>query len=102
MFANGLEAAGDAVYYELLFVLYKRYPDLRPADKEPPHILSTLRWEKVSLPSSISEADIDQIIFSVLHSHCARRRRSLAGRSIAVGNWDSRSAMRSSLRGSAH
>ncbi|MBO4222759.1 DUF3658 domain-containing protein [Bradyrhizobium neotropicale] len=68
MFASGLGAAGDAVYYELLFVLYKKFPDLRPPDKEPPHILSTLRWEEVSLPSSISEADIDRIIFSVLHS----------------------------------
>ena len=33
---------------------------------EPPVISSTLRWEEVSLPASISEADIDQIIFSAM------------------------------------
>jgi Protein of unknown function len=35
---------------------------------EPPVISSTLRWEDVSLPASISEADLDQIIFSVMTS----------------------------------
>jgi hypothetical protein len=35
---------------------------------EPPVISSTLRWEDVSLPVSISEADLDQIIFSVMTS----------------------------------
>ena len=35
---------------------------------EPPVISSTLRWEDVSLPASISEADLDQIIVSVMTS----------------------------------
>jgi hypothetical protein len=35
---------------------------------EPPIISSTLRWEDVSLPASISEADLDQIILSVMAS----------------------------------
>jgi hypothetical protein len=35
---------------------------------EPPVISSTLRWEDVSLPASISEADLDQIVFSVMTS----------------------------------
>jgi hypothetical protein len=35
---------------------------------EPPVISSTLRWEDVFLPASISEADLDQIIFSVMTS----------------------------------
>jgi len=35
---------------------------------EPPVISSTLRWEDVSLPASISAADLDQIIFSVMTS----------------------------------
>jgi hypothetical protein len=35
---------------------------------EPPTITSTLRWDQVSLPPSISEAEIDQIIFSVMTS----------------------------------
>jgi hypothetical protein len=35
---------------------------------EPPVISSTLRWEEVSLPASVSEADLDQIIFAVMTS----------------------------------
>ena len=39
--------------------------DKTPCD-EIPIISSTLRWEEVSLPEAISEADLDQIIFSVM------------------------------------
>ena len=28
---------------------------------------STLRWDEVELPSSIAEADLDDVIFSVMH-----------------------------------
>src|SRR5438034_1023178 len=35
---------------------------------EPPVISSTLRWQDVSLPASITEADLDRIIFSVMPS----------------------------------
>ena len=35
---------------------------------EIPTISSTLRWEEVSLPEAISEADLDQIILSVMTS----------------------------------
>jgi len=41
--------------------------DKIPSD-EIPAISSMLRWEEVSLPESISEADLDQIIFSVMTS----------------------------------
>jgi len=36
--------------------------------EEIPVISSTLRWEEVSLPASISEADLDQIIFAAMTS----------------------------------
>lgn len=36
--------------------------------REPPVISSTLRWEDISLPASISEADFDRIIFSAMTS----------------------------------
>jgi hypothetical protein len=36
--------------------------------EEVPVISSTLRWEEVSLPASISEADLDQIIFAAMTS----------------------------------
>jgi Protein of unknown function len=35
---------------------------------EPPVISSKLRWEDISLPASISEADLDRIIFSAMTS----------------------------------
>lgn len=35
---------------------------------EPPVISSTLRWQDISLPASVSEADLDQIIYSVMIS----------------------------------
>lgn len=36
---------------------------------------STLRWEEASLPPSISEADLDQIIFSVMTSRLLKTAR---------------------------
>jgi hypothetical protein len=50
---------------ELLEAMFKRFPDLLPF-KEFPAISSTLRWDRVQLPSSVSEAQIDQIILSVV------------------------------------
>jgi Protein of unknown function len=35
-------------------------------DKEVPAISSSLTWDQVSLPPSVTEADLDGIIFSVL------------------------------------
>jgi hypothetical protein len=35
---------------------------------EPPIISSKLRWKDISLPASVSEADLDRIIFSVMTS----------------------------------
>jgi hypothetical protein len=34
--------------------------------KEIPRVSSFLRWEKVTLPSSVSEADLDRLIFAEL------------------------------------
>jgi hypothetical protein len=42
---------------------------------EPPVISSTLRWQDVSLPASVTEADLDRIIFSVMPS---RQRKTAA------------------------
>jgi hypothetical protein len=50
---------------ELLQAMFKRFPDLLPFD-EFPAISSTLRWDQVRLPPSASEAQVDQIIFSVV------------------------------------
>jgi hypothetical protein len=56
----------SALHFELLRAVYDRYPDLRPPSDEKPSIDSDLRWENVALPKSVSEADLDQLIFSVL------------------------------------
>lgn len=51
--------------------------DKTPSD-EVPAISSTLRWEEVSLPPSISEADLDQIIFSVMTSRLLKTARVIS------------------------
>lgn len=56
----------SALHFQLLRVVYDRYPDLRPPSDEEPAIDSDLRWENVVLPVSVPEADLDQLIFSSL------------------------------------
>ncbi len=41
-------------------------PEQVPPSDEEPTIDSTLRWENVVLPASVSEADLDQLIFASL------------------------------------
>jgi len=56
---------------EVLPQIYDKYPDLRPDNvgHEIPTVSSRLRWNKVELPSSASEKDIDDIIFAELTAH---------------------------------
>jgi hypothetical protein len=56
------------LHFEILPQVYDQYPDLRPPP-EKPRISSRLRWNKVKLPPSVSEKDIDDIIFSELKPH---------------------------------
>jgi len=57
----------SALHFELLLAVYERYPELRPPT-ERPVISSVLRWDDIVLPKSVSEADLDSIIFSALNS----------------------------------
>jgi Protein of unknown function len=50
---------------ELLQAIYARFRDLIPFE-EFPEINSSLRWDQVQLPPSVSEAQVDQIILSVI------------------------------------
>jgi transposase len=50
---------------ELLQAIYARFRDLIPFE-EFPAINSSLRWDQVQLPPSVSEAQVDQIILSVI------------------------------------
>jgi hypothetical protein len=64
-YAEVLFDVQDALHFGLLRALYAEHPELKPPE-EKPRISSTLRWEEVSLPDPISEADIDAAIFDVL------------------------------------
>lgn len=66
--AASLEAFIVKLNSELIEALFDRFPDLMPFE-EFPAISSTLRWDQVCLPPSISEKDIDAIVFSVMKPH---------------------------------
>jgi hypothetical protein len=53
------------LHFELMPTIYAEHPELRPPDS-PSFVSSILRWEDVSLPNSITEADIDSAIFAAL------------------------------------
>lgn len=55
-----------ALHFGILQEVNDRFPDLRNGHGELPHVSSFLRWEDVSLPTGISEADLDALIFAVL------------------------------------
>ncbi|WP_024511215.1 DUF3658 domain-containing protein [Bradyrhizobium sp. ARR65] len=64
-FTAPLETVVTALHSELLRGIYDRFPDLIPF-REFPAITSALRWDQVRIPPSVSEADIDSILFSVM------------------------------------
>jgi hypothetical protein len=57
--------------------IYANYPDLRPQSppQEEPEISSPLRWADVILPAPVTEADLDQIIFSKLGARLMKTAR---------------------------
>jgi hypothetical protein len=55
------------LYFEMLEFVYTQHPKLRPPPV-PPTICSDLRWKDVKLPKSVSEANLEAIIFSMLTS----------------------------------
>ena len=62
-----------ALHSDLLPAIHEQHPDLAPPPKEEQReaarIDSALRWEDVRLPSSLSESDIDAILFSNMGPH---------------------------------
>jgi hypothetical protein len=55
---------------KLLAPIHDQYPDLEPPelDEEVPTVSSELRWDQVRLEPSVTEAELDGIIFSFLSS----------------------------------
>jgi hypothetical protein len=66
MLAAPLGEIVGALHFKLLQAIYIRYPDLRPPAAERPVISTVRRWEEIALPESVSETDLDSIIFSAL------------------------------------
>jgi hypothetical protein len=62
---------------DVLESIYFRYPDLRPRPppQEQPEISSPLRWADVTLPASVTAADLDRIIFSKLSTRLTKTAR---------------------------
>jgi hypothetical protein len=58
----------------MLEFVYTQHPELRPPPV-PPTICSDLRWKDVALPKSVSVADLDAIIFSILTSRQQKTAR---------------------------
>jgi hypothetical protein len=56
------------LHLDLLAQVYDQYPDLEPPPREEeiPTISSSLTWDQVRLPPSVTETDLDGIIFSLL------------------------------------
>lgn len=57
---------GMSLHFGLLETIYQKFPDLEPPAVEVPTIDSELTWDEISLPSSITENDLDEMILSVL------------------------------------
>src|SRR4051812_11539632 len=83
---------------ELTEALFQRFPDLLPFS-EFPAINSSLRWDQVRLPPSASEAQVDQIIFSVVAPHWHKMARIIwdaveQGQELTLGVTDEMFAAR--------
>ncbi|TYO62241.1 hypothetical protein FXV83_34270 [Bradyrhizobium hipponense] len=72
-----LDAIVGALEDKLFVPIYEQHPDLEPpeADWEPPTISSELTWDDVQLPPSVTEQQLDEIIFSLL---TVRRQKTAA------------------------
>jgi hypothetical protein len=56
----------EGLHCNALRLISDQHPQLGPPSNDPPMIVCDLRWKEVKLPPSVSEADLDAIIFSKL------------------------------------
>ena len=78
MLAAPLEKIILALHFELLRAVYLRYPDLRPPAAGRSIKNTVRRWEEIVLPESVSETDLDTIIFSALTSRLQKTAMVIA------------------------
>jgi hypothetical protein len=74
--ADNLHAIAIGLNFGLLPAIYTLFPDLQPRG-EVPTINSELEWSEVELPSSITESDLDELIFSLLMPQWQKMARIL-------------------------
>ncbi|WP_130228991.1 DUF3658 domain-containing protein [Bradyrhizobium sp. Leo121] len=74
-----LQEVVAALQQKLLAPIYDQYPDLEPpvVDEEIPTVDSRLEWSQVRLPPSLTEADFDSIIFSLLKPQWQKTARMI-------------------------
>jgi len=65
-FGRPLVELSGSLHFGLLGTIYRQFPDLEPPPTEVPTIDSELRWDQVCLPASVTEPDLDKMIFSLL------------------------------------
>jgi hypothetical protein len=84
--------------FDLLALIYKQFPELEPPSSEVPTINSELCWDEVTLPSSVTERDLDEMIFAVLkpqwqkmaavllgaHEHCEKQAWPIEAEVVAA------------------
>jgi hypothetical protein len=58
-----------ALHADALRSVYERYPELQPIPDDFDEISSDLQWKDITLPPSVSEADLDAVILSKLKPH---------------------------------
>ena len=78
VFVEPFVQINSALEWAILQEIYVLYPDLRPPDDDRHLLDTTLRWEDVVLPDSVSEAEVDSIIFSFVRPRWLKTARVLS------------------------
>jgi len=66
MLTAPLDKLLDSLHSDVFRLLYEQHPSLENWPHDPPAISCDLRWKEVTLPPSVSEADLDAVTFSKL------------------------------------
>jgi Protein of unknown function len=75
IFGDPMNKLWGALHGHALRAVYERYPELQPIPEGFDEIDTDLRWEDVTLPPSISEAELDAVILSKLKPHSLKVAR---------------------------
>jgi hypothetical protein len=72
------------LHFQLLQAIYKQHPDLQPPAKGRRFVDTKRRWKEVVLPESVSENDLDAIIFSVVKTQWLKVARVISDAMKAI------------------